>query len=391
MVREFGIWDESKDAVLVLEDGSVFWGYSFGSKKDSYGEVVFNTGMVGYCKSLTDPSYYGQILTFTYPLIGNYGVPSYEERDEFSIPKYFESVGIKVRGVVVSEFCQRPNHYSSVKSISAWLKEEGIPGISGVDTRELTKVIRERGTMKGVIKVFNNGEMPNVDSILKYLREVEMPDSRELIDEVSIKEPIFYGESSNGDGNKLRVVLLDCGVKLSILRSLLMRGVEVIRVPHSFSFDEIMEYRPSALVISNGPGDPRKAKNAIEVARESIGENLPTFGICLGNQIIGLACGMKVYKLKYGHRSQNQPCIDLDTGECYITSQNHGYALEDHGRNGLKVWFKNINDGTVEGVRHLKKPVLGVQFHPEANPGPRDAEFLFDFFLDKVRGYSSHA
>ncbi|MHA1860135.1 MAG: carbamoyl-phosphate synthase domain-containing protein, partial [Candidatus Asgardarchaeia archaeon] len=163
-IREFGTWDESKDAVLVLEDGSVFWGYSFGSKEDSYGEVVFNTGMVGYCKSLTDPSYYGQILTFTYPLIGNYGVPSYEERDEFSIPKYFESVGIKVRGLVVSEFCQDPNHHSSVKNIDAWLKEEGIPGIHGVDTRELTKTIRERGTMKGVIKVFNKGEVPNLDS-----------------------------------------------------------------------------------------------------------------------------------------------------------------------------------------------------------------------------------
>jgi len=245
--------------------------------------------------------------------------------------------------------------------------------------------------MKGIIKVFNKGEIPNLDSILKYLKGVEMPDSRELIADVSIKEPIFYGESSNGGKNRPRVVLLDCGVKLSILKSLLMRGVEVIRVPYSFSFDEIMEYRPSALVISNGPGDPRKAKNAIDVARESMGEKLPTFGICLGNQIIGLACDMEVYKLRYGHRSQNQPCIDLDTGRCYITSQNHGYALEDRGKNGLKIWFKNINDGTVEGVRHLKKPVFGVQFHPEANPGPRDAEYLFDFFLDKVRRYSYHA
>ncbi len=368
-------------AVLILEDGSIFQGIGFGAVTETTGEVVFSTSMVGYPESLTDPSYYGQILTLTYPLIGNYGVPSYDERI-FDVPVYFESIGIKVRGLVIQELCDVPSHYLSTRTLDEWLRSEGVPGIFGVDTRRLTKKLREKGVMLGILKVYREGEEPNLDDLLRRSRSIPDPNVEDLVEKVTIKEPIHY--RLNG---KKRVVLIDCGVKCGILRSLFKLKVDVVRVPYNFSADEILEYHPNGIIISNGPGDPKRCSDTIETVRELAYENMPMMGICLGNQILALAFGGDTYKLKYGHRSQNQPAYDLETGRCYITTQNHGYAVNPDSlkKTGLKIWFINANDKTVEGVRHLEKPAFAVQWHPEASPGPYDTEFLFQNFLEMLR------
>ncbi|MEM3149286.1 MAG: glutamine-hydrolyzing carbamoyl-phosphate synthase small subunit, partial [Candidatus Jordarchaeales archaeon] len=313
-----------KNAALVLEDGSFFLGYGFGAVGRVSGEVVFNTGMVGYVESLTDPSYHGQILTMTYPLVGNYGVPSFNVVDEWGLPAYFESDGVKVRGFVVHECCRTPSHWNSAESLDEWLRREGVPGIEGVDTRMLTKKLRVKGVMLGILEVCEEGVEPDVDELLKEVKYVEDPNKRKLASEVSCRKPVSYG-----DGGGKRVVLIDCGVKLSILRQLLRRGTEVVRVPYGAKVDEILDYRPRGVVVSNGPGDPKSAVEVIDAVRGVLSEELPVFGICFGNQILALACGGDTYKLKYGHRSQNQPCIDVETGRCYITSQNHGYAVSE--------------------------------------------------------------
>ncbi len=368
-----------RNAALVLEDGSVFLGYGFGAVGRVSGEVVFNTGMVGYVESLTDPSYHGQILVLTYPLVGNYGVPSWSVVDSWGLPAYFESDGIKVQGFVVHECCKTPSHWSSVKSLSGWLEEEGVPGIEGVDTRELTKKLRVKGVMLGVLEVCDEGVEPDVDRLLREVRHVHDPNERNLVSEVSCDEPVVYGDRGR------TVVLLDCGVKFNILRQLLRRGVRVIRVPYDTSADEVLECRPSGVVISNGPGDPKRARETVETVRGLLGE-VPIFGICFGNQILSLACGGDTYKLKYGHRSQNQPCMDVETRRCYVTTQNHGYAVSEESlaETGLTVSFVNANDGTVEGVRHRRWQAFSVQFHPEHSPGPFDTEFLFDLFIKYV-------
>jgi carbamoyl-phosphate synthase small subunit len=347
---------------LMLEDGSVFCGKTFGASRDVAGEVVFNTGMVGYPESLTDPSYKGQILVLTYPLIGNYGIPDNEEVN--GLLKNFESNKIQISGLVISDYSQNHSHWSSVKSLSDWLKEHNIPGIYGIDTRELTKKLREKGTMLG--KIIQNKEIEFFD-----------PNKENLVDAVSIKEPITYG---NG---KTRIVLVDCGVKYNIIRCFLKRDVTVIRVPWNYNFLDI-EY--DGLFISNGPGDPKMCVDTIDHLRKAIKMDKPIFGICLGNQLLALAAGADTYKLKYGHRSQNQPCIDVKTKRCYITSQNHGYAVDSNSLpEDWEQWFTNANDGTNEGIRHKSKPFMSVQFHPEAAPGPVDTEFLFDEFLEMVR------
>lgn len=372
-----------KNAALVLEDGSLFLGYGFGAVGRVAGEVVFNTGMVGYVESLTDPSYHGQILTMTYPLVGNYGVPPSDVVDEWGLPAYFESDGVKVQGFVVHECCRTPSHWNSAESLDEWLRREGVPGIEGVDTRMLTKKLRVKGVMLGILEVCEDGVEPDVDELLREVKHVKDPNERRLASEVSCRKPVSYGR-----GGRKRVVLIDCGVKLSILRQLLRRGVDVVRVPYGTTADEIMDYRPSGVVISNGPGDPKRAVEVIEAVKGVLGEELPVLGICFGNQILALACGGDTYKLKYGHRSQNQPCIDVETGRCYITSQNHGYAVDEGSlaETGLRVSFVNANDRTVEGIRHEELPAFSVQFHPEHSPGPVEAEPLFDLFVKMLGG-----
>lgn len=347
-------------AKLILEDGSVFEGISFGDEKSVAGEVVFNTGMVGYPEALTDPSYHGQILVLTYPLIGNYGVPGYEKED--NVLKNFESDKIQIQGLIVSNYIDEYSHWNAKKSLSEWMKENCISGIQGIDTRALTKKLRERGTMLGKI-------------IIKKDVELDDPNKRNLVAEVSIEKPIIYEKGSK------KIVLIDCGTKNNIIRAFLKRNISVVRVPWNHFPDG--EY--DGIVISNGPGDPKLCKETIEIAKKMLEKNTPILGICLGSQILGLAAGADTYKLKYGHRSQNQPCIESGTKRCYITSQNHGYAVDTKTLpKDWQEWFYNNNDKTNEGIRHKTKPFFGAQFHPEASPGPDDTEFLFEMFIREM-------
>jgi len=352
-----------KKTALILEDGTRYDGFSFGQEKSVSGEVVFNTGMVGYYESLTDPSYKGQILVLTYPLIGNYGVPGAGTED--NLPKHFESDKIQISALIVSDYSLSHDHWNAAKSLSEWLKEDDIPGLYGIDTRALTKKLREKGTMLGKIR---------------FVQDVEFydPNKDDLVHQVSIKEPMTYNEKG-----RIKIVVVDCGVKYSILRSLIKRDCSLIRVPCDYNF---FDHSFDAVVISNGPGDPKMCKEAVENIRKCLERGIPTFGICLGNQIMGLAAGANTYKLKYGHRSQNQPCLQLGTKRCFITSQNHGYAVETETLpKGWEPWFININDQTNEGIRHKTKPFMSVQFHPEHLPGPVDTEFLFDTFLEMIK------
>lgn len=352
-----------KRGYLILENGKVFEGYSFGWEKEVSGEVVFNTGMTGYPESFTDPSYYGQILTMTYPLIGNYGVP----------PKTsFESDRIQIRGLIVSSYIDNKSHWQSVKTLADWLKEEKVPGLYDIDTRTLTKIIREFGVMKGNI-TFNNP-----DSIGIIFDDIN---DENLIPYVSCKQPKIYG-----NGN-MRILLIDCGVKNNIIRLLLKKGATVIRVPWNWQpFQKGNKYQFDAILVSNGPGDPKMAKATIATLKEAIRKKIPIIGICLGNQILALAAGADTYKLKYGHRGQNQPVRDLLTGRCYITTQNHGYAavVKTLPANWLP-WLINLNDSTNEGIRHCELPFFSMQFHPEATPGPTDTEELMDGCLGEIK------
>jgi len=354
---------ERQPSKLILEDGAVFHGYSFGSKKVVTGEVVFNTGMVGYPESLTDPSYRGQILVLTYPLIGNYGVPENEKED--NLLKYFESDKIQVQGLIIANYSDKYSHWNAKKSLSEWMKEHNIPGIYNVDTRELTKKLRKKGTLLGKI-VYDKENIT-----------LENPNKRNLASEVSIKEPIIYKKG------KKRIVLVDCGTKNNIIRAFLRRNFTVIRVPWDYNF---FEEKADGVVISNGPGDPKKCNETIKHVKIALSKNIPILGICLGSQILALAAGANTYKLKYGHRSQNQPCVEAGTKRCYITSQNHGYAVDsDTLPEDWREWFYNNNDETNEGINHISKPFFGTQFHPEASPGPDDTEFLFDLFIRSMR------
>ena len=365
---------KTKKAVLILEDGTFFVGKGFGTSKKTSGEVVFSTSMVGYPEALTDPSYKGQILTLTYPLVGNYGVPPFDLN--FGLPLYFESDRIQVQGLVIHELCHNPHHWASTRTLDKWLSDEGIPGIYGVDTRHITKKLRAHGVMLGILHVCEAGEEPNLDQLLAQAKSIPDPNLTDLVRQVSVKAPVHY----KVDG-KHTVVLIDCGVKYSIIRNLLKRGISVVRVPYDFSAKEVMEYKPSGVFLSNGPGDPKTCAATIDCIRE-LAEEVPLMGICLGAQILTLALGGDTYKLKYGHRSQNQPALDLKTNRCYITTQNHGYAIANESikKTPLDAWFLNPNDKTVEGVKHKTKPVFAVQWHPEASPGPYDTEFLFDTF-----------
>jgi carbamoyl-phosphate synthase small subunit len=367
-----------KPAILMFQDGRYFQGIGFGATKIVTGELVFNTMTgAGYNETLTDPSYQGQIVVMTHPLIGNYGVPRWEE-DANGIIKNFESDSIKVTGFIVNECCKHPSHYESVKSLDEFLLEEGVPGIEWIDTRAITKILREEGVQVGLLAVFESGAKPDIEELKDIVRNAEDPNLRHLVSEVSTKRvQTFSPPHPNG-----KVVVLDCGVKLNILRNFLARGLEIILLPYNYEYEKIMSYNPNGVFISNGPGDPDMCINAIEVCKQLIQNNIPTFGICLGNQILGIAAGGYKFKLKYGHRGGNKTVIDVNTNRCYITSQNHGFCIKDFEKNGFKEFLKNIDDKTNEGLIHESKPILAVQFHPEACPGPLDSLYLFDKFIE---------
>lgn len=354
-----------KEARLILENGDEFKGFSFGAELSTSGEVVFSTGMVGYPESLTDPSYRGQILVLTYPLIGNYGVPGDEAENGLKVN--FESGKIHVKALIVSDYSFEHSHWNAKKSLSDWLREENISAIYGVDTRKLTKILREKGAMLGKI-VFENDKLDFYD-----------PNAVDLVKEVTIEKPIIYNEKPS----QKKIVLVDCGVKNNIIRSLIKRNLTVIMVPYNYDF---LQQDFDGLVISNGPGDPKMCAETIYNIGRALKHEIPTFGICLGNQLLALAAGGDAYKLKYGHRSQNQPCILKNTKRCFITTQNHGFAVDMKSMDGnWEEFFVNANDGTNEGIRHKTKPFFSVQFHPEACPGPVDTEFLFDEFVKMMK------
>jgi carbamoyl-phosphate synthase small subunit len=347
-------------------------------KERPAGELVFNTMTgAGYNETLTDPSYQGQIVTMTHPLVGNYGVPPWE-KDDFGILKHFESDSIKVSGFVVNECCKSPSHYESRKTLDQFLQEEGIPGIEWVDTRAVTKILREEGVQVGLLAVYESGETPDIEELIEVVKKAADPNLRHLVSEVSTK----IVKTFSPPNPKGKVVVLDCGVKLNILRNFLMRGLQIVLVPYNYDYQKIMSYTPNGVFISNGPGDPALCVNAIDVCKQLIQNDIPTFGICLGNQILGIAAGGNKYKLKYGHRGGNKTVINVHTNKCYITSQNHGFCVENFEKNGFKEYLKNIDDKTNEGLIHESKPILAVQFHPEACPGPLDSLYLFDKFIE---------
>jgi carbamoyl-phosphate synthase small subunit len=341
-------------AKLILKDGTEIYGESFGADVNSSGEVVFNTGMAGYPESFTDPSYFGQILVLTYPIVGSYGVPPKE---------YFESHKIWIKGLVVQNYINKPSHFESLKTLGDWLKEEGIPAISGVDTRALTLKLRHHGVMLGKLLVSDKSE-----------KQYD-PNGQNVLTEVSRKTPQVYGEG------KKTIVLIDCGDKENIIRSFVKRKIKVVVVPWDFNpLKEGVKF--DGVMVSNGPGDPKLATKTIDNIKDLIEENVPTFGICLGSQLLALASGADTYKLKFGHRGQNQPVLDIVNNRALITSQNHGFAVDTKTlKPGWVEWFKNLNDETNEGIRHKTKPFMSIQFHPEASPGPVDADYLFDEFL----------
>ena len=389
-----------RNVTLILDDGTRFHGQSFGYEKPVAGEVVFNTAMTGYPESLTDPSYAGQLMTLTYPLVGNYGVPPFTLAEN-GLPHFMESEKIHAEAIIVSDYSENYSHWNAVESLGDWLKREHIPGVTGIDTRALTKALREHGVMMGRIEF--NEELRTKNEELRTKNE-EFPSYGEInyVDRVSCKDIIVYaGDKSktfpiDTPKNELneqlnssffvlhsslkKVVLVDCGVKANILRCLIKRGVEVIRVPWDYDFNGL-EF--DGLFISNGPGDPDTCDAAVQnIRRAMANEKLPIFGICMGNQLLSKAGGAKIYKLKYGHRSHNQPVLMVGTERCFITSQNHGYAVDNNTLGAdWEPLFVNMNDGSNEGIRHKTNPWFSAQFHPEAASGPTDTEFLFDEFV----------
>jgi len=345
------------ESQLILQNDTRFTGLSPAWQKGVFGgEVVFTTGMTGYVESLTDPSYKGQIITFTYPLIGNYGIPD---------PKTWESKKIHAAGVVVSEACENWSQSDGKKSLFDWLKEQKVPIITGVDTRALTKILRETGVMLGAIA---EGKI----SIKKFVD----PNKENLVAQVSTSKPQTYG------GGKKNIIVVDCGMKENILRSLKNYPYTIKRVPYNYDYTQ---ENFDAIFLSNGPGDPMMCADTIKILKKAMNFKKPIFGICLGLQLMTLAAGGKTYKLPYGHRGQNQPCIETKTGRCFVTSQNHGFAADAKTLpNDWEVTFTNLNDGSVEGIEHRNLPFFAVQFHPEAAPGPTDMEWLFEKFYKSI-------
>lgn len=354
-----------KNVTLVLSDGTKFHGKSFGYDAPVAGEVVFNTAMTGYPESLTDPSYAGQLMTLTYPLVGNYGVPPFTFGNG-KLPLFMESDKIYATGIIASDYSEEYSHWNANESLAEWLKREHVAGITGIDTRQLTKVLREHGVMMGKILFDDKPDnIPEADY-----------EGVNFVDKVSCKEIIRYNE---GAGKK--VVLVDCGVKANIIRCLVNRGMEVVRVPWNYDYTG-MEF--DGLFLANGPGDPDMCQDAVDIIRKQMSlSRKPICGICMGNQLLAKAGGATIYKLKYGHRSHNQPVRMVGTDNCYITSQNHGYAVDARTLgNDWEEFFVNMNDGSNEGIRHKTNPWFSSQFHPEACAGPVDTEFMFDKFVD---------
>jgi carbamoyl-phosphate synthase small subunit len=347
------------DAKLILEDGTTFNGFSFGHQGSTAGEVVFNTAMTGYPESLTDPSYKGQILTLTYPLVGNYGVPGSTVED--MMLKNFESDHVHISALIISDYSFKYNHWNAKLSLGDWLKENKVPGIYGIDTRALTKLIREKGSLLGKV-IIDDGDCQFFD-----------PNKSNLVAEVSIDKKKVYGHG------KHRILMVDCGVKNNIIRYFLKKDSTVIRVPWDYDF---LDDEYDGLFISNGPGNPEMCSSTINNLKRATQLGKPIFGICLGHQLLALASGGQTYKLKYGHRGHNQPVLLAGTRSAYITSQNHGFAVDDKSLSSeWEPWFTNINDNTNEGIRHKSKPFFSVQFHPEASSGPTDTDYLFDEFI----------
>ena len=352
-------------AFLVLEDGSVHRGEGFGAQTDAVGEVVFNTTMTGYQEVLTDPSYAGQLVNLTYPLIGNYGINEFD----------FESRRIQVSALIVRQHCDAPSHGSSDRTIHEFLHSHGVPGISGVDTRAITRRLRSRGVMMGAIAA-------DPETAMARLREAPNYDDLDHVRNVTTETGYDWGETlENGKESSYRVLVTDCGLKYNILRELTRRGCEVSVVPADIPAEELLSLNPSGVLLSPGPGDPRMLDYVVENARRILGR-VPVMGICLGHQIVARALGAETFKLKFGHRGGNHPVRDLSDGRVYITAQNHGYAVQaDSLPAGLEVSHINLNDNTVEGLTHRDLPVFTIQYHSEASPGPRDNEYLFDRFV----------
>lgn len=390
-------------AKLILKDGTIYEGINFGALTSTAGEVVFSTGMVGYPESLTDPSYKGQVLILTYPIIGNYGVPD---------QSLWESDRIQVSGLIVSDYIDTPSHYQSKRTLGQWFKDENLPLLEIKDTRALAQKIRNHGTLLG--KIIIDKEIPFYDPNLENLVAQVSTKKLQFINPSYFPSPVRRGQVIDGELSRTgevytknkTILLLDCGAKANIVRCFLKRGVNVIHAPwdtdpFSPEFQKTLSHQSSAishpksgirhpasgtfdaLFISNGPGDPKMATKTIATIKKSLDNKIPTLGICLGNQLLALAAGGDTYKLKFGHRSQNQPCLLADSNRCYITTQNHGYAIGDIPT-GFKPWFTNANDNTVEGIIHTKHPFMAVQFHPEATPGPKDTEWIFDYFLERI-------
>ena len=362
----------TKKAILVLADGSVYEGYSFGAEANTYGEVVFNTSMMGYQEMLTDPSYAGQIVVPTYPLIGNYGI---NEQD-------FESNKIQVRGFVVREECYQPNHYLGIKTLHQYLAESGIPGISDVDTRAITRKLRSSGVMMGTI---TSDKTPQ--EALEQLKELPRYGETDFVKQVTTDTPYQWESELTEEVSQslCKVVVLDCGLKYSILRIMRGMGCSMQVVPSTMSTDDILNLKPDGILLSPGPGNPEVLDYIVDTVKQLIGKK-PIMGICMGNQLIARAFGAKTFKLKFGHRGANHPVRDLADGRIHITAQNHGYATDpDSLKDGLEVTHINLNDGTVEGLRHKELPIFSIQYHSEASPGPLDNTYLFGKFIEMVK------